>query len=602
MFRAYVLGGCAVAAFAIGVGLDVAWRPAEVARQSAALSPEMTRLLDPARVGQSLCGKQGEDRGLFFRPELQLALAPAAHAETVSQDVVPLWPGLDTVSFDITTRSDEAQAYFNQGMALTYGFNHWEAIRSYKRAQELDPGCAICYWGEALSYGPNINAAMDKSAVEPAFAAVSKALALAPQASEKEQALIQALAKRYAPDPDADRSALDQAYADAMAKVHAQFPDDQHIASLYAESLMDTSPWDYWERDFKTPHAHIKTAIDAMQGVLDVNPKHPGAIHLYIHLMEASVTPEKAEPHADRLAELIPGAGHLVHMPGHIYFRIGRYLDSLETNVRAIEVDEDYLSKAKGSDIYRYGYYPHNVHFVLVSAQMAGDTQRALEFARKLDVLIPMEALGAGLLVQPIKVAPYFAYLQFGTPEDVAGIPEPSDDYAYVKGIWHYVRGVSAAQARNVEVAQQAADAIRALNRPEAIADLEGAGIPAHDVLLLAETVVRAHVARAEGDLESTAAQLREAVVLQKGLTYTEPPYWYYPVEQTLGAVLLEAGDADGAIAAFQNSLILHPNNAWSLFGLLQAQRAAGDPAAPYTEALLEKATAHADGLSMDRL
>ena len=602
MINKTLLAGCAVAAFGIGIGVEVVRDPAP---QMTELDPELVKLLDPAIVGQSLCGKQGQDRGLFFKPAFQLALAPKAQAavsDEAQEDDVPLWPGLGGRRLTVTTNSDEAQAYFDQGFALVYGFNHWEAARAFKKAQALDPTCAACYWGEALIHGPNINAPMGEAAVEPAFAALSKAMALAPGASAKEQALIGALAKRYSPDPKADRGALDQAYADAMAAVHDQYPDDQDIASLYAEALMDTSPWDYWERDFKTPHAHIKRAIDVMEGVLSANPDHPGSIHLYIHLMEASVMPERAETHADRLASLMPGAGHLVHMPGHIYFRIGRYLDSLETNIKAIEVDEDYLAKTKGSDLYRYGYYPHNVHFVLVSAQMAGNEARALEYARKLDALIPMEALAAGALVQPIKVAPYFAYLQFGTAGDIAALAEPPADYPYVKGIWHYVRGVSAARSGDVAAAAVEADAIRALNVAKTLAPLTGEGIPADEVLTLAELVVRAQIARTQGDLSEAAAGLREAASVQKGLAYTEPPYWYYPVEQTLGAVLLQTGDADEAVTAFQNALIQHPNNAWSLYGLLQAQEKAGDEAAPYTKALLDKAAADMGELALDRL
>ena len=584
-------------ALALGIGLDVAWRAAPVAEP---LDPEIAALLDPARFGRSLCGKQGEDRGLFFRPGFRLALAPAAQA--ASNPDVPLWEGMGDVSFPISTQNAQAQAYFNQGIALTYGFNHWEAIRAFEKARELDPACAICYWGEALNYGPNINQPMPSSAVEPAFSAISKAQALAGSASEKEQALIAALATRYAPDPDADRAALDAAYADAMAQVHAHYPDDQAIAALYAESLMDLTPWDYWERDFQTPKPHIARGITAINGVLEANPDQAGAIHLYIHLTEASVMPEKAEPYADRLAELIPAAGHLVHMPGHTYFRIGRYLDSLATNVKAIAADEAYLAQVSGSDIYRYGYYPHNVHFVLVSAQMAGDPERALEFARKLDQLIPFEALAAGPLTQPIKVAPYFAYLQFGTADDVAAIPEPPANYPYVKGIWHYVRGSHYAAAGDVAAARAEADAIGALNTEEGLSDLTAEGIPGPDVLRLAELIVRARADRAAGNLEAAVAQLRDAVAMQNDLAYTEPPYWYYPVGQTLGAVLLDMGDAQGAVRAFQNSLVAHPNNAWSLFGLLKAQEAAGDPAAPYTAALLEKATVDPDKITLDQL
>lgn len=601
MIGKVLLAGSVAAVIAVGIGVEIERAPEP---QMAELDPELIKLLDPATVAQSLCGKQGQDRGLFFKPAFQLALssrALAATDETIAEDV-PLWPGLGQSRMTITTQSAEAQTYFDQGFALVYGFNHWEAQRAFQKAQELDPTCATCYWGEALVLGPNINAPMAEEAVEPAFAALSKAMALSSGASAKEQALIAALAERYSPDPKADRAALDQSYADAMASVHEQFPEDQDVASLYAEALMDTGPWDYWERDFKTPRAHTKRAIEVIESVLATNLDHPASIHLYIHLMEASVMPERAEPFADRLTATMPGAGHLVHMSSHIYFRTGRYLDSLETNVEAIEVDETYLSMTTGSDIYRYGYYPHNVHFVLVSAQMAGDEARALEYARKLDALIPMQALAAGPLVHRVKVAPYFAYLQFGTEEDIAALVEPPAEYPYVKGIWHYVRGVSAVRSGDLAAAAVEADAIRALNVTEMTAPLVERGLPADEVMTLAELVVRAQIARAEGDLTEAATGLEEAAVVQSGLAYSEPPYWYYPVDQTLGAVLLQQGDADGAMSAFQKALVKHPNNAWSLFGLLQAQEQAGDAAAPYTKALLDKAAADVGELNLNRL
>lgn len=365
---------------------------------------------------------------------------------------------------------------------------------------------------------------------------------------------------------------------------------------------MDLSPWDYWERDYRTPKPHIAKAIAAVEGVLAANPDHAGAIHLQIHLMEASAMPERAEAGADRLADLMPGAGHLVHMPGHIYFRIGRYLDSLETNVRAVAVDEDYLSKTEGSPLYRYGYYPHNVHFVLVSAQMAGDGKTALEYAHKLDALIPFEAVKTAALVQPVKVAPYYGYLDFGTDEDIADMPEPPNDLPFVKGIWRYVHGVAAVRAGDVVRAQAEADAIAVLRDDPEVAALAGQNMPAPGILKLSELVLRARIDQHQGDLDGARAKLEEAIAVQNGLSYTEPPYWYYPVEQTLGAVLLGEGDAEGAVEQFRAALVRHPNNAWSLYGLMKAQEAAGKAEASYTAALLQKAAFDPGAIGLDRL
>lgn len=563
---------------------------------------ELEMLLDPRLIAQNQCGRGGRERAAFFRPAFQMALASAAQAAPAAGDRLPLWPGLGDRTVRITTASDEAQVYFDQGFALLYGFNHWEAIRAFQEAQRIDPGCAMCYWGEAKARGPNINAPMDAGEENPAIAAIKKAKALAGKASAKERALIEALALRYVADGEADRTELDKRYAEAMEKIHKRYPGDQDIAVLYAEAQMDLSPWNYWERDHRTPRPHIVGAIAAVERVLVANPNHAGAIHLQIHLMEASAMPERAEKGAGRLAGLMPGAGHLVHMPGHIYFRVGRYLDSLETNVRAVAVDEAYLAKTEGSPIYRYGYYPHNVHFVLVSAQMAGDAKTALDYARKLDGLIPFEAVTSAAIVQPVKVAPYYAYLEFGTADDIANMPEPPANLPFVKGIWRYVQGVAAVRAGDLAAARAEADAIAALRDDEALAALAAANVPAGDILLLSETVLRARIDQREGKLDAARAKLEQALALQDGLIYSEPPYWYYPVEQTLAAVLLEAGEADAAVEKFRAALVRHPNNAWSLYGLMKAQEAAGDEGVGYTAELLQKAAFDPGAITMNRL
>ena len=588
------IGASAVAATAFFVSLSP-----EKAKLSQA---ELDLLLNPRLIAQNQCGRGGRERASFFKPSFQLALASAARAATQAEERVPLWPGLGDRTFPITTGNTEAQTYFDQGLAFLYGFNHWEAIRSFKQAQEIDPGCAMCYWGEAKARGPNINAPMDAGEEDPALTAIKRAVVLSDGATAKEKGLIEALALRYSPDGDATRADLDKRYADAMTALHEAQPDDQDIAVFYAEAQMDLSPWDYWERDYKTPHPHIAGAIAAIEDVLAVNPDHAGAIHLHIHMLEASAMPERAEKGAERLAGLMPGAGHLVHMPGHIFFRVGRYLDSLETNVHAVGVDEAYLATAQGSDIYRYGYYPHNVHFVLVSAQMAGDAKTAMKYARKLDGLIPFEAVTSAAIVQPVKVAPYYAFLEFGTPDDIAAMPEPPENLPLVKGIWRYMQGVAAARAGDTEKALAEADAIAALRDSEGIADLAAANIPAGDILLLSETVLRARIAQHEGDFATARSELEKAVTLQDALNYTEPPFWYYPVEQTLGAVLLQAGEPEAAIDQFRAALVRHPNNAWSLYGLMKAQEAAGDETVGYTAKLLKEAAFDPGAITLDRL
>src|SRR6202011_1254036 len=286
------------------------------------------------------------------------------------------------------------------------------------------------------------------------------------KASPREQALIAALAGRYAADAKADRKALDAAYASAMEKVAAQFPDDNEIAVLYAEAVMDLSPWNYWQPGGSAPNPQSAPIVPTLERVLARAPSHPGAIHYYIHAVEASDRPERAEPYADRLRGAIPGAGHLVHMPSHIYYRIGRYLDALADNKTAATVDEKYLHETNAPmGVYRLGYYPHNVHFVLASAQMAGDGPTVIAAAEKLRELIPDDAARGIAMVQPVKAAPYFAHAQFSTPDTILALPDPGDAIPYVKGLWLYARGTALAANRDFASAEAAAQAIETLER-----------------------------------------------------------------------------------------------------------------------------------------
>ena len=380
------------------------------------------------------------------RAEMSVATSAPAFADTEP----PLWPDLGSITYKIMTANDRAQAYFDQGLRLAYAFNHGEAQRAFRMAQKLDPNCAMCFWGEALVLGPNINLPMQEDAVKPAYAAARKAKALAANVSPREQALIGALAARYGNDPKADRAPFDASYAAEMAKVATQFPEDDEIATLYAEAVMDLSPWNYWKPGGREPNPQSVPIVPTLERVLARNPDHPGAIHFYIHAVEASDRPKRAEPYADRLRGAIPGAGHLVHMPSHIYYRVGRYLDALSDNKIAVTVDEKYLTDSNAPmGAYRLGYYPHNVHFVMASAQMAGDGQTVIAAAEKLRELIPDEAARGIAMVQPVKAAPYFAHAQFSTPETILALPDPGDAIPYVKAMWLYMRGVALAARRD---------------------------------------------------------------------------------------------------------------------------------------------------------
>jgi tetratricopeptide (TPR) repeat protein len=525
-------------------------------------------------------------RGLLRLAQTRTEVPPAeikaaTPAPAFADSEPPLWDGLGSLTYKITTASGEAQAYFDQGLRLAYAFNHGEAQRAFRKAQKLDPNCAMCFWGEALVLGPNINLPMQDDAIAPAFAATEKARALNANASPREQALIAALATRYAADPKADRAQLDAAYAAAMADVASKFPDDNDIAALYAEAVMDVSPWNYWQPGGVEPNPQSVPIVPTLERVLANDPNHAGAIHLYIHAVEASDRPQRAERYADRLRGAIPGAGHLVHMPSHIYYRIGRYLDALADNKTAAAVDEKYLGETNAPmGVYRLGYYPHNVHFVLAAAQMAGDGPTVIAAAEKLRGLIPQEVARGIAIAHPVMAAPYFAHAQFGTPETILALPDPGDGIAYAKGIWRYARGIGYVAQRNFDAAAAEANAIAALAREADFSLLKASGVPAQEVMTLAQAVIQGRIVQTQGNFTAALEQFQEAAAIQDRLLYMEPPYWYYPVRQTLAAVLLQAGRLPEAEEQFVRALKRAPANGWSYYGLSQVYKARGDAAA----------------------
>jgi tetratricopeptide (TPR) repeat protein len=505
----------------------------------------------------------------------QVVDAPEAGA---ADELAPQLEGLGARSYRITTSNRLAQRYFDQGLALAYAFNHAAARRAFRSAQALDPQCAMCFWGEALVLGPNINLPMSPADAPAAYYAVQKAVALAGRAGPKEQALIQALAARYSPDGSAQRAPLDAGYADAMERVQARFPWDHEIAVLYVEALMNLSPWDYWEPGGAKPKGRTREMVTTLERVLASGVDHPGAIHYYIHVVEASSSPERAERYADRLGELVPGAGHLVHMPFHIYFRVGRYRDALEVNRRAVEADERYFAQAgEGDGIYRFGYHPHNIHSLLASAQMAGDGATAIEAADKLSRSLSEDVTRAVPWVQPIMAAPYFAHAQFSDPATILAVPAPQAGFPYVTAMWHYMRGTAHVARGDLAAARAAIDAIARLERSSDIQALAAAGVPAGNVLGIARHVLAARIAQSRGELADAVAELERAVAIEDNLAYSEPPFWYYPVRQSLGGALVLAGELDRAEEVFRASLARQPNNGWALYGLTQVYVRKGD-------------------------
>ena len=526
--------------------------------------PPGTNSMPLLRLAQAAPRKKTE-----FSPAAPAAAEALAGPATAGDP--PLMSGLGSRTIKITTSSKLAQQYFDQGYWLAWGFNHAEALRAFRKAQQLDPQCAMCYWGEAWALGPNINVPMDAKANAPALAALEIARRLASRASAQEQALINAVAMRYSANANGDRAKLDAAYADAMRHVAKRFSRDIEIATLYADALMNVSPWDYWEAGGKQLRANVSDLVSTLERVLEKDPDHAAAIHLYIHAVEASDNPQRAERYADRLARLAPNSGHLVHMPSHIYFGLGRYKDSLAANIAAVKVDEAYIAAQKPAGVYPLGYYPHNVHFVMVSAQMGGDGKTVLASAEKLSGLIPAEAAREVLMLQPVKAAPYFAHAQFSDAAGVLALPDPGRELPYIQTAWRYARGVALARKGDVKAAAQE---LAEIERTIAATDYKPFDmwkIPAHDVGRIAAHVLRARIAQASNDLDTAARELRAAIAVQDKLPYMEPAYWYYPVRQTLGAVLLQKGDMKAAREVFGESLARTPNNAWALYGLSEA-------------------------------
>jgi tetratricopeptide (TPR) repeat protein len=509
--------------------------------------------------------------------------APAAHAHPTAPARwvpdgagAPLFGDLGALHRPVTTSSELAQRYFDQGLVLTYGFNHAEAIRSFREASRLDPTCAMCFWGEAYALGPNINAPMDPAANSEAWHAIRAALTAAGGATPVERALVTALAARYAADPPADRTRLDRAYADAMRRVARRHPADDDVQVLFAEALMDTMPWDYYRPD-GTPKPDTAEAIAALESVMARTPDHPGAIHYYIHAVEPSATPARAEAPADRLRDLVPGAGHLVHMPAHVYLRVGRYHDAAIANEKAAAADESYITQCRAQGYYPAAYYPHNVHFLWAAASFEGRSAVAIAAADKLDALIPDDAVDRFPFVEEFLPIGLYARVRFGRWHELLAWPAPPARLRYVTGVWHFARGMALAATGRTADAEREAARVGALARDADLDALEFASFAtAGDLLGIAEDVLGGRIAVERGDFSEATRRLEAAVAAQDALRYTEPPPWYFPIREALGDALLRAGRPVEAEAVFRTQLAKTPRNGWSLTGLVAALEAEG--------------------------
>jgi tetratricopeptide (TPR) repeat protein len=497
------------------------------------------------------------------------ARALAADPDKAEGPIAPKLEGLGNHHFPVTTRSPDSQWFFDQGLRLTYAFNHSEALRAFKQAVMLDPGNAMAFWGWALVLGPNLNLPMVPEVAPQAYQSIQRAVALKANVSERERAYIEALAKRYTDNPTADRAPLDRAYAYAMAKLAKKYPDDLDAATLYAASLMNLSPWDYWNLD-GSPKGHTEEILATLQSVVDRNPRHAGALHYYIHTVEAR-HPKRGEQHADMLAGLMPGAGHLVHMPSHIYMRVGRFADSYEANRRAVEADESYITQCRAQGIYPLNYYPHNIHFMTWSAMVQGRPETALETAHKIVDKVPPDLAAdknAWALYETFLSQPVFVMVRFGLWDAMLNQTKPNLESQFMTGIWHYGRALAYIHTgRTVEARRE----LRPLSESrKAMGNLEHyIGFGTAEILLtIAEEVVRGELAYAEGYTLEGLAHLERAVRLEDGLRYNEPPDWYFPVRHFLGAMLLDSGRPNEAEVVYAADLRKNPGNGYSLFGL----------------------------------
>jgi tetratricopeptide (TPR) repeat protein len=563
-------------------------------------SPRVASLLIAAAIGATA------GRGLVAQSSSQpSAQSPAgghkhyvASPEELAQasptgQLAPRLQKLGTYAFPVTTKSAQAQRFINQGLNLSYAFNHAESGRAFREAARLDPKLAMAYWGQALVLGPNINAAMEPTDEAPAYAAIQKAVSLKSTASPRERALIDALAQRYTGKPQ-DRVARDQAYSAAMRKVHLQYPTDNDVATLYVESVMDLRPWGYWMRDGK-PYEGVAEAVSIIERVIARHPNHPGALHLYIHLVEA-MEPKKAERAADRLLPLVPAAGHLVHMPAHIYQRVGRYADAIKSNELAIAADEDYITQCRAQGLYPIGYYPHNLHFLWFAATFDGQSKLAIDAARRAASKVDAATLKQLPLLAAFRVVPYYALIRFARWDELLSEPAPSPDNAFLFGTYHFARGLAHVAKNDLAQAEQALAIVRkTLGDKSLQSPLFSPNIGAA-VLAVAPEMLAGEIAAARKQYDQAIAHLERAVRLEDGLVYTEPSETIYPPRHALGAVLLEAGRAAEAETIYWEDLKRFPDNGWSLFGVVQALKAQGkNEQAAVVQARLDKAWARAD-------
>lgn len=491
--------------------------------------------------------------------------------------IAPELKGMGEMTFSATSQRPEAVRFVRQGLALVYAFNHDEAARAFREAARLDPNCAMAYWGLALALAPNINDSIPAPEREQeAFEAITKAKSLAAQVTEAERAYIEALAKRFSAEKGKDRLTLNKSYAAAMKEVALKYTNDPDAQVLFADAVMNTMPWQYWGKDGRA-RPEIPPVIELVERTLSHWPDHTGANHLYIHLVEASSTPERANEAAGRLAKLAPAAGHLVHMPSHIYIRTGRYSDSMKANADAVKADDSYLTQCRNQGLYPMAYHPHNWHFLAVSAMMQGDGAQAVDASRKMAKRIHHEVMDKKewVTLQYYFAFPMFAMARFGQWDAILAEPQPEAKLRWAAGVYHYSRALAYLGKNQMPQAAAELAKLKTVAAEPVFKELMVAGINGMEALLqIAILTVEGEMAAKRKDYGQAVALLGRAVLIEDGLNYNEPPDWYYPARHSLGAVLLEAGRAAEAETVFWEDLRRNPENGWALSGLMNSLRA----------------------------
>ena len=524
-----------------------------------------------------------------------LAMFSLAEADPADQTAVPpLFENLGSLHHPITTTSEQAQRYFDQGLRLVYAFNHEEAIRSFEVAAQQDPQAAMPYWGIALALGPNINSAMEKKDERRAVEMVQKARQLVDRTTRGEKAYIEALVARYVGRKGTKRRGLDEAYAKAMRSVAQQFPEDDDAATLFAEALMDLRPWDLWKPD-GGPQPGTDEIVTTLESVLAQNPDHPGACHYYLHAVEASSQPERALPCAERLPGLMPGAGHLVHMPAHIYMRLGKYHEAVERNQQAVEIDQQYLASRDQTGEYAEGYYTHNLHFLWASLAMEGRNVEAMKAARDLTATITVEEARKDRSKELYLPTLIFSMIRFGRWEELLRELPPPKELRLMEGIWRLGRGLALVATGRLPGAEGEHVALAGLTK-QIRRDHTTEEKTERALLKIAERVLAGELAARRQRYDDAIRLFEDAIKMEEALPYSEPPLWPLSVRHHLGAVLLLADRPSEAEAVYHADLLSHPDNGWALIGLIQSFRAQHkDDQAAAAEDRFKKAWAHAD-------